>query len=317
MQRELGPIFPSTRAAAVEHDRSRQGVIYGFLSYSLWGLVPLYFKLVTSVRPVEVLAHRVFWTCLLLAVIITLLRRWGDLLRALRRPNVVLVLVASTALLAVNWFTYIYAVYANQVVEASLGYFLNPLVNVVLGVAILGERLRPWQLTSVVLALSGVAILGAPPIAVTLAVTFAFYGLLRKTVAADGLLALFVETSFSAPLAAIYLGYLAVTAQGAFVGSDPSMCGLLAASSVVTAVPLLLFAAAARRLRFSTLGILQYLAPTTQFLLAIFVFGEQMTPLKWTALCLIWVAVAIYSIDSFRVYQRQRGKLLRAAAADA
>jgi chloramphenicol-sensitive protein RarD len=232
---------------------------------------------------------------------------------ALRSPQILLGLSASTLLLGLNWFTYIYAVSTNQVVEASLGYFLNPLVNVVIGVALLGERLRRWQLASVLLAALGVAILGAPPIAVTLAVSFAFYGLLRKTVAVDGLLGLFVETMLLAPLALGYILYLEAAGRSAFVASDPATCGKLVASSVVTAVPLLLFAAAARRLRFSTLGFLQYLAPTAQFLLAVFAFGELLTPIKWMALSCIWAAVAIYSLDTLRSYQRQRGE--RAAVA--
>ena len=296
----------SLRLTAAEHQKSRQGVIYGVLSYGLWGLIPLYFKWVADVAPAEVLAQRVFWSFVLLAIVVTLLARWGDLDRAMRSRQVLLALAASTMLLALNWFTYIYAVSTNQVVEASLGYFLNPLVNVVIGVALLGERLRPWQLASVLLAAVGVAILGAPPIAVTLAVSFAFYGLLRKTVAVDGLLGLFVETILLAPLALGYILFLEAAGRSAFVLGDPATCGKLMVSSVVTAVPLLLFAAAARRLRFSTLGFLQYLAPTAQFLLAVFAFGELMTPIKWTAMSCIWAAVAIYSIDSLRSFQQQR-----------
>jgi chloramphenicol-sensitive protein RarD len=305
----------AARRAAVAHRRARQGVVYGVLSYGLWGLIPLYFKLVARLSPLEVLAHRVFWSFLLLAGAITLLRRWPHLLRAVGQRQVVLALSASTALLACNWLTYIYAVFSNQVVEASLGYFLTPLVNVLLGVAILHERLRAWQIASVVLAGVGVAILGAPPIAVTLAVTFALYGLLRKTVAADGLEALFVETTLLAPLSAGYLVFLAATGRAGFVTSDPRMCLLLASSGVVTAAPLLLFAASARRLQMATLGFLQYLAPSIQFLLAVLAFGERLSPVQWAALALIWIAVGIYCIDSLRVYRRQRGELLRAAPA--
>jgi chloramphenicol-sensitive protein RarD len=294
------------RPAPADHKHSREGVIYGVLSYSLWGLIPLYFKWVADVAPSEVLAQRVFWSFVLLGVIVTLLARWGDLLRAARSRQVMLALSASTLLLALNWFTYIYAVSTNQVVEASLGYFLNPLVNVVIGVALLGERLRPWQMGSVMLAGVGVAILGAPPIAVILAVSFAFYALLRKTVAVDGLLGLFVETILLAPLALGYIVYLEAIGRSAFVASDPATCGKLMASSVVTAVPLSLFAAAARRLRFSTLGFLQYLAPTLQFLLAVLVFGELLTPVKWAAMSCIWAAVGIYALDTLRSYQRAR-----------
>ncbi len=296
--------------------RSRQGVLYGVLSYGLWGLIPLYFKAVASVSPIEVLAQRVFWSFVFLSIVLTLVRRWDALLRALCNRQVLLALSASTLLLAVNWFTYIYAVSTNRVVEGSLGYFLNPLVNVVIGVTLLKERLRSWQLASVLLAIIGVAILGAPPIAITLALTFAFYGLLRKTVAADGLVGLFVETMLLLPVAAAYLAYLAVAGRSSFDTGDPRMCLLLAASGVVTAIPLLLFAAAARRLRFATLGFLQYLAPTIQFLLAVFAFGEAMTPLKWTAMSLIWTAVAIYSIDSLRLYRQQRGAPPRAALSE-
>jgi chloramphenicol-sensitive protein RarD len=187
---------------------------------------------------------------------------------------------------------------------------------VVIGVLILGERLRPWQLVSVLLAGAGVAILGAPPIAVTLAVTFAFYGLLRKTVAADGLLALFVETILLVPVAVAYLVAVEVSGRAAFVLADPTTCALLAVSGLVTAVPLLLFAAAARRLRFSTLGFLQYLAPSIQFLLAVFAFGEAMSPARWTALICIWTAVAIYSLDSLRWLARQRGERVPLVAVD-
>ena len=175
---------------ADDHRQARLGVIYGVLSYGLWGLIPLYFKWVAGVPPLEVLAHRVVWSFILLAALIAALGRVKDLRPAFRSPRVMITLAASTLLLALNWFTYIYAVSTNQVIEASLGYFLNPLVNVVLGVAILKEHLRRWQVASLVLATVGVAILGAPLIAVTLAVSFAFYALLRKTVSVDGLLGL-------------------------------------------------------------------------------------------------------------------------------
>ena len=191
------------------HDRSRQGVIYGIAAYGCWGLIPLYFKSVAYVPPLEVLAHRVAWSLLLLGLLVTLSRRWADFRRAITSKGVILTLAVSTLLLGVNWLTYIYAVSTNQVVEASLGYFLNPLVNVVLGVALLKEPLRGWQMASVGLAVIGVAILGAPPIAITLALSFAFYALLRKHVAVDGMLGLLIETILLVPLA---IGYLSVLA---------------------------------------------------------------------------------------------------------
>lgn len=284
----------------------RQGVIYGVLSYGLWGLVPLYFKLVSEVAPVEVLAQRVFWSFVLLSGVLTLVGRWREVPPALRSKNVMLALVASTLLLAFNWFVYIYAVSTNQVVEASLGYFLNPLVNVVIGVVILKEHLRRWQLVSVILAGVGVAILGVPLIAVSLALSFAFYGLLRKQVAVDGLLGLFIETLLLAPVAFAFLAWLHWLGNSAFVLSDPGTCVALAASGAVTAAPLLLFAAAARRLRFATLGFLQYLAPTIQFLLAVFLFNEPLSTHKLLALGFIWTAIAIYLVDTLRWLARQR-----------
>jgi chloramphenicol-sensitive protein RarD len=295
-----------SRPLAETSRRAREGVVYGVLSYGLWGLIPLYFKLVDRAWPLEVLAQRVIWSWVLLAIVITLVGRWRDVAPAIRSKSVLPALAASTLLLAFNWFVYIYAVTTNQVVEASLGYFLNPLVNVLLGVVILGERLRRWQTASVVLAGVGVAILGAPWIAVSLAVTFAFYGLVRKQTAVDGLLALFVETLLLVPAALALVGYLQATGASAFVASDLAMCATLAASGVVTCIPLLLFGAAARRLKLATLGILQYLAPTTQFLLAVFLFDEPLSTAKLVALCFIWSAVALYALESLRILKRQR-----------
>ncbi len=300
----------------LQRQKSRQGVIYGVLSYGLWGLIPLYFKLVANVSPEEVLAQRVLWSFALLAVLVTLLGRWKNLRAALASRQTLIMLSASTLLLGFNWFVYIYAVSTNQVVEASLGYFLNPLVNVVIGVTILKEHLRGWQLASIMLAGAGVAIMGAPLIAVSLALSFAFYGLLRKQVAVDGLLGLFIETLLLLPIAAAYIAYLQSAGLAAFRLDDPATCLKLAASGVVTAVPLLLFAAAARRLRFSTLGFLQYLAPTVQFLLAVFLFHEPLTTTKLVALGCIWTAVAIYSYDTLRAYQLDRGSVPIPAPAD-
>ena len=299
-----------------EHQEARRGVLYGIVAYGAWGLIPLYFKLVHEVPALEVLAHRVVWSSLFLALLLTLLRRWGALGPTIATRKVLIMLSASTTLLAINWFTYIYAVSTNQVVEASLGYFLNPLVNVIIGVTLLGERLRDWQLASIVLAGIGVAMLGAPPIAVTLALSFAFYGLLRKTVAADGLLSLYIETALLLPLAVAYIGFLTYSDRGALVSGDASLVARLSASGVVTAVPLLAFAAAARRLRFSTLGFLQYLAPTVQFLLAVFAFHEPLTTTKLIALSCIWAAVAIYSLDSLRYFRSTRVQPAEPAPAD-
>jgi chloramphenicol-sensitive protein RarD len=297
--------IPSVAAARLA-DPSRQGVVYGILSYGFWGLVPLYFKLVATVAPQEVVAQRIVWSFVLLSLVLTLVGRWSEVVPALQSRPVMTALATSTLLLAFNWFVYIYAVSTNQVVEASIGYFLNPLVNVVIGVLVLKEHLRRWQLASVVLAGIGVAILGLPWIAVSLALSFAFYGLLRKQVAVDGLLGLFVETLLLAPLALGFVLYLKSQNASAFVLENPAMCLTLAASGIVTCVPLLLFAAAARRLRFATLGFLQYLAPTVQFLIAVFIFGEPLSTVKVISLSLIWTAVGMYSLDSLRMLHQHR-----------
>jgi chloramphenicol-sensitive protein RarD len=215
----------------------------------------------------------------------------------------------------VNWLTYIYAVAIHQVLQASLGYFITPLMNVLLGVLFLKERLRPYQVAGILLAAIGVVNLGLlsgqlPWIAMTLATTFAFYGLLRKTLAVDGLIALYVETLFLLVPSLACLGWYAVQGTSALVDDDGSILALLALGGVVTTVPLLLFAAAARRLRFATLGVLQYLAPTVQFLLAVTVFGEPFSTAQLVSFACIWSAVAIYTFDSLRSYRRERAELL-------
>jgi chloramphenicol-sensitive protein RarD len=294
----------------------RQGVLCGILAYGSWGLIPLYFKLVSDIPPVEVLAHRVIWSFLFLGILVTAWRRWDEVWPALRSASVLAMLAASTVLLALNWFTYIYAVSTNQVVEASLGYFLNPLVNVLIGVTLLGERLRGWQLASIALAGSGMALLGAPLIAVVLALSFAFYGLLRKKVAIEGLPGLLLETALLIPVAIVYLGYLAAYGEESFRSGSLGVDARLLASGVVTAVPLLLFTAAARRLRFSTLGFLQYLAPTVQFLLAVLVFREPLSTVKVVAMGLIWTAIAIYTCDSLWALRGGSKEVLEPAPAD-
>jgi chloramphenicol-sensitive protein RarD len=229
-------------------------------------------------------------------------------------------LSARTLLIAGNWFTYIYAVSEERVLESSLGYFITPLVNVLLGILFLRERLRGLQVASLLLAALGVtnlALLGSgiPWLALMLAFSFAFYGLLRKTVAADGTLGLFVETSLLAVPALLLLVVFELRGTARSLTSDVSTWTLLALGGVVTTIPLLLFAGAARRLRMSTLGFLQYLSPTLQFLVAVFVFHEPFSSARLTSFMLIWAAVAIYSFDSYRWYRAHRSEVRQADAA--
>lgn len=294
----------------VDHDdSSRNGLLYGLTAYGLWGLIPLYFRALRHVAPLEILAHRVVWSCLFLAALIALLRRWKNVTRAVRTGPVLGTLLASTVLIAINWFTYIYAVATDQVLQASLGYFVNPMVNVALGVVFLRERLRGGQLAAIALASVGVLNLGLgagqlPWIAVTLALSFGLYGLLRKMVAVDGLTGLFVETTALAPLAAGYLALLPwIDPRSAVSSADGATWRLLLSSGVITAVPLLCFTAAARRLRLTTLGLIQYLTPSLQFLLAVLAFGEPFSRTQLMSFACIWTAVALYTADSLRSYR--------------
>jgi chloramphenicol-sensitive protein RarD len=246
-------------------------------------------------------------------LLLTCTLKWLDLARILRSRDVMLRLVASTVLIGVNWFTYIHAVSTDQVVEASLGYFLTPLVNVMLGRLFLGERLRAPQVASLAIAAAGVALLtsqgnGFPSIAVTLAISFAFYGLMRKTAAVDAAIGLFVETMLLAPVALATLAVLEISGQGKAIAAGPETLGLLALGGLVTTTPLLFFAGAARRLSMATLGFLQYLAPSLQFLLAVAVFGEPFTRRSLASFVVIWIAVALYTIDSVRQWKRMRQK---------
>jgi chloramphenicol-sensitive protein RarD len=272
-------------------------------------VIPLYFRLLTHLPAWEVLAHRIIWAFALLAVVIVLRRKLPDILRIFRSKAVLTRLSASTLLIGLNWFTYIYAVFTAQIVEASLGYFITPLVNVLLGVVFLGERLRRLQILSLAVAAIGVGNLallghGVPWIALTLACSFATYGLIRKTVAADSMSGLFVETMLLTPPALIFLLVLQARGESVSLPAGPATWGMLALSGMITTVPLLLFAAAARRLTMASLGFLQYLAPTIQFLLAVFAFGEPFSMSQLASFAFIWIAVAIYSVSSYWAYRR-------------
>lgn len=287
----------------------RVGVAYGLAAYGLWGVFPLYFKVLdeAGVTPWEILVHRILWSALLLAVLITIQTRWRELWAAACNRKTLATLCISTLLIAINWLTFLYAIAIDQVLQASLGYFLTPLMNVLIGVTVLGERLRPAQLVGVGLASAGVLLMAyvgqqVPWIALLLAVSFAFYGLCRKTVAVDSMLGLSIETLLLAPLASgvLFWLYRTDTAQA----SGWLSWTLLALSGVATATPLLLFASAARRLRFVTIGFLQYVGPTIQFLIAVLVFGEAFSGVKVISFGLIWLAIAIYCVDTVWAYRR-------------
>jgi chloramphenicol-sensitive protein RarD len=300
---------------------NRGGLVYGLLAYGLWGLVPLYFKALESVPPIQILAHRIVWSIVFLTVILTFRRRWPDLLRCLRAPKLLAMLALSSVLIAVNWFIYIYGVSSKNVMQTSLGYYITPLFNVLLGVVVFRERLRSWQWVALTLAALGVLIpvvsVGQlPAIALGVAVSFGLYGLVRKVAVVDSLIGLSIETLFLAPAALAALAYWWSHGSLKFADGDSVTDGLLMSAGVVTAIPLLCFGLAARRLRMSTLGFLQYLAPSLQFLQAALFLDEGFSSIKAVSFGFIWTALAIYSLDSVLTLRRQAQEKMQRRAGD-
>jgi len=287
----------------------RVGVLYGLAAFGFWGLVPIYFKAVAHVPPLEILAHRVVWSVVLTAALLSLGRGWRGLQAAAASPRLLGILFMSAALVSCNWFVFIYAVATDQVLEASLGYFINPLVNVLLGMVFLRERLRPWQGVAVLLAAAGTIVLTVsygrlPWIALVLAFSFGVYGLVRKTVRIESLNGLFVETTLLSPVALGYLVFLGLQGHGRFLAGDVRTSLLLVLAGAVTALPLVWFTSGARRLTYTTVGLLQYLAPTLQFLLAVLVYGELFTGVHLLTFTLIWAGLSIFMLDVF-AHQRR------------
>ncbi|HEY0413015.1 MAG TPA: EamA family transporter RarD [Allosphingosinicella sp.] len=284
--------------------RARGGLLLGLCAYALWGVLPLYFKALAAVKPTEIVAHRILWSLFFLAALAALWKKGPAIRAALATPKVAMTLALTASLIGVNWLVYIYAVVGGHVLEGSLGYFLNPLVNVLLGVFFLKERLTAAQKGAFALAAAGVAILaagagGAIWISLTLAASFALYGFLRKIAPVDALEGLSVETIFLTPLALAWILWLQHAGASGFLVSRTTDL-LLVCGGAVTAIPLLLFTAAAKRLPYSTLGFLQYVAPSLQFLLAVLVFGEPLTAAHLVCFGAIWAALAIFVFESVR-----------------
>jgi chloramphenicol-sensitive protein RarD len=293
------------------------GALYAALAYGTWGVLPIYWKALAGVPLVEVLAHRVFGTLIFTVLLLAGLRQTPELGHALRSPRERLALVASGSLIAVNWGVFIWAVGAGRILETSLGYYLNPLVNVLLGTVFLRERLRRAQSFAVALAGGGVLVMLSshgelPWIALALAVSFGLYGLLHKLTRVRPIAALAVETGALAPAALFYLCVATEPAGGALVTAATLPKALLLLAGPITALPLLWFASAARRLRLSTLGLFQYLAPTLALLVAVFLYGESFTRAHALAFLLIWSALALYSFDAL---QSSRAILARSSTA--
>lgn len=279
------------------------GLLFGVGAYGSWGVFPAFFPLLKPATAVEVLAHRVVWTVLLMAAVLLAVRRWRDL-RALT-ARVWLLLAGASALISVNWLIYIHAVNSGHVVDAALGYFINPLVSVLLGVVIFAERLTGAQRLAVAIALAAVVLLGVgvggvPWIALGLAFSFGLYGAVKKVVPTDPRVSVTVETALAAPFAAGYLLALQVSGHSTFTGHGAGHVALMLLCGPVTAIPLLCFAAAAQRLPLVTLGLLQYLTPSMQMMWGLAVGHEPMTPLRWVGFAGIWVALAVFSVDAVR-----------------
>jgi chloramphenicol-sensitive protein RarD len=277
----------------------RLGIVYAVLAYGSWGLLPIYWKLLSTVSALEILSHRMIWSGLFLLAILVIQTRGTDLLKLLRQPKRSLPLLATASLLGFNWGLYIYGVNSDRIIETSLGYFINPLVCVLLGVLILGERLQLGQWLAVLLAAGGVSysILAAgqvPWIALGLAFSFGLYGLLRKLIAAQPLMGLTVETCLLTPVAVTYL----VLHNHNQFGQSAGITLLLIGCGVVTSFPLFCFNSAAQQLRLSTMGFFQYMAPSLQLLLGIWVFHEPFTRTNMIVFSLIWAALAVYSGSS-------------------
>ncbi|HWV37418.1 MAG TPA: EamA family transporter RarD [Vulgatibacter sp.] len=284
--------------------RWNPGIAPAIGAYLAWGAFPLYWRLLAGVSSLEIVAHRVVWSFVFVALLVTSSRRWPALLAAVRDRRVILAMAASTALISTNWLLFIWAVNGGHVTETSLGYYINPLVNVVLARILLGERLRPVQLLAVSLAGVGVVNLAAqvggfPWVALTLATSFGFYGVVRKLAPVESLEALTVETALATPIALAYVGWLHV-GGGASFGAGAADTVFLVGAGVATALPLLWFASAARKLRYTTMGILQYIAPTGQLACAILVFGEPFTTAHAITFSFIWVALILYAVDGIR-----------------
>ncbi len=294
-----------------------KGILYAAGAYVLWGLLPVYWKALHDVPALEILAHRMVWALVVVLLLVSTRVGWRWLRPVVRNGRVLVAFTLSALLLSINWFVYIWGVNAGYIVETSLGYFINPLVNVLLGILFLKERLRLWQGVAITVALGGVLYLTfnygqLPWIALTLAFSFGFYGLLRKTATLNSLEGLTLETMLLFPFALAYLIYLELIGSAAFPHAGIGTNLLLVGAGVATAAPLLLFAGGARRITLTSLGILQYIAPTLQFMIGVFVYDEPLTPTRLIGFCIIWLALFLYTTES--VLHGSRTGRLRAAA---
>ncbi|GAA3423325.1 EamA family transporter RarD [Streptosporangium sandarakinum] len=295
---------------------SRRGVLYGIAAYAMWGLFPLYWPLLKPSGALEILAHRMVWSLVVVAAILAVRRHWSWFGELLRTPRKLGLLVLAAAIVTVNWGVYIYAVNTGHVVESALGYFINPLVSVLFGVFLLKERLRPLQWAAVGMGALSVVVLTVdygrlPWIALVLAASFGTYGLIKKIAAVGAAESMTIETLVLLVPAFAYLVYLQVQGEGTFANAGTGHALLLAGAGAITAVPLLCFTAAAIRVPLTTIGLLQYIAPVLQFLCGVFVVHEAMPASRWAGFAIVWLALSIFTWDSLRAAHQARRVALR------
>ncbi|MBL4741256.1 MAG: EamA family transporter RarD [Sneathiella sp.] len=306
------PSTTKNNGGSLNADKTTQlhGLLASLGAFCLWGVIPVYFKLLGDVPPLEIIAHRIVWSLVLVVAIVLAMGRVRHVLKVFKQRKTVLIFCATTILIAVNWTTFIWAISNDHILQASLGYYINPLVNVLLGFVFLGERLNKMQSFAVGLATLAVILLtintgGLPWVSLVLAFSFGLYGLLRKMAQVESVVGLTVETSFLFPLSLGYIAFLMATGNISNGGSsgqfyDFRMLLLLMGTGLVTAIPLILFAIGAQRLKLGTLGLLQYIAPTIHVFLAVYIYNEPLSDSQLVAFGLIWVGLFIYSWDGFR-----------------
>lgn len=298
---------------------SRSGYLYGFIAYLAWGFFPLYWPLLDPARSDEVLAHRFVWSLAVCIALVTFARLWPKFWRIMRNPRQALLMTAATGVIAINWGVFIWGVTNGYVIEASLGYFINPLITVAFGVIFLRERLRAFQWAALVVA--GIAVatltigLGRPPwLALTLACSFATYGLIKKKANLGAIESLSVETLIAFPAALGYLFWLNSQGDLTFGHASPINTILLIGTGIITAFPLLMFGAAATRISLTSIGLLQYVAPSVQFILGLTLFGEHMAPSRWFGFIMVWIALCLFTYDAVRNHRRTLAEAADASA---
>jgi len=293
-----------------ENSEQRTGVINAIFAYLMWGLAPIYFKLIAMISPDEIMIHRILWSSVLLFLIVVITKKWNSLLALLKQPKLVAKLTVTASFLGVNWFLFIWAVNNDHLLDASLGYFINPLFSVALGVIFLGERLRKWQLFAVILAIVGVliqliAIGSLPMISLALAGTFGIYGLLRKKLQVDSFIGLLVESVMMLPIALIYWQFFVESETSNLLANTMGLNITLLCAGIVTTAPLLCFTAAAKRLTLSTVGFFQYIGPSIMFVLATYYYQEPLLTGKLFTFAFIWLALIVYSADSIASHRNK------------